>query len=205
MTRPNPPPVVRAIEARRDLLGITIAEAARRAGIGPDQWRLYTRGWRETRGQITPTRYKTDTIAWMAFAAQMKPTEITGGRLEEEVAARLEVLRGQGLAAVSDSTLVDELRQRLEGRTSSTTSGMSMAQSAVLALLMDAPDTTTVGDVKTNARVITGDSDDPLLQPKPRRRQDQSTLRLAARSGEPRPGPKQPGEESQDDGGFDPA
>ena len=69
MQRPEPPPEAVLIRLVREAAQITIADAAKAAGISKSRWSQVETGY-ESRGddEYKPVTGRRDTIAWMAWA-----------------------------------------------------------------------------------------------------------------------------------------
>lgn len=78
---PDPPPEGAVIEAARRHAGISVREAARRAGISEGWWRQVARGYQTlSGGGFGPVRAPAETIARMARAAGATPGDLDGCR-----------------------------------------------------------------------------------------------------------------------------
>jgi transcriptional regulator with XRE-family HTH domain len=124
MTTPNPPPEGQAIEAARTRARLSIREAARRAEMSEGRWRQIVRGYHLAAGVVVPDYGPDDTIARMAHAVGLTPTDLTkAGRPDaaailrtfshaEEPPALFEAPTTD-LTHATDDQLLEELGRRL--------------------------------------------------------------------------------------------
>lgn len=113
MTKPNPPPVVVAINRFRELAGLTTHQAARRAEISEAQWRLYTAGHRTSRGNTYAVQPSQEMLARMALAAGMPPDQLGKFPNTDEAVEYLRILESRSLEHKSADDLLDEIDARV--------------------------------------------------------------------------------------------
>lgn len=113
MTKPNPPPVVVAINRFRELAGLTTHQAARRAEISEAQWRLYTAGHRTSRGNTYAVQPSQEMLARMALAAGMPPDQLAKFPNTDEAVEYLRILESRSLEHKSADDLLDEIDARV--------------------------------------------------------------------------------------------
>lgn len=115
----SPWPLGRLLETARIDRGLSTKEAARRAGISDTLWRTLERGFELKKGTRFPASPRPETVVKAARIADIDPkTALALAGLPTVDPAEFEVL---DLAGVSDEQLLDEVRRRMQLRTSKRT------------------------------------------------------------------------------------
>lgn len=162
MTTPNPPPAVKAINARRRLQRISIVQAATRAGMSEAHWRQFSAGYRRTRGQVRAIAPDPVMLARMAMAIDYPADELE--RFDPAAARALRTLRAvdaapEGIRSYSDTNLVTELSRRLKARSGehhgssapTTTEPLSEEDATLLRLAKQLDDRATIRELRDAA------------------------------------------------------
>lgn len=97
---PEPPAYGLLIEDAREKLGLSVREAARRAGISDAWWRYVVRGYQNlSGGGYGQMRGPADTVAAMARVVELSPERLESEGQRPDAAAKLrKILQDEGLA-----------------------------------------------------------------------------------------------------------
>jgi transcriptional regulator with XRE-family HTH domain len=94
---PPAPPEAELLYRARSGLGISIREAARRASISENRWRQVEAGYQVVRAGIrVPARATAATLARMALAVTVTPSQLTAAGREDAAAILEEIRRREG-------------------------------------------------------------------------------------------------------------
>lgn len=109
MERPPAPPEAVLIRLAREAAGITVAEAAKTAGVSVARWSQIEAGSEMRHGQVSPVTGKAGTIARMAHAVpRISPERLAAeGRRPDAAEILREIVGDAGPAPKPDASRVD--------------------------------------------------------------------------------------------------
>jgi transcriptional regulator with XRE-family HTH domain len=97
MDRPAPPPEAVLIRLVRQAAKVTVAAAAKRAGISTARWTQIEQGYETRDGERKPAWAPPDTLAYMAAAIDLPPDRLEAEGHRPDAAAVLREMRRPGV------------------------------------------------------------------------------------------------------------